>query len=187
MPEKTQESRASGATIAILAAIIIGAGIYTGYRTRQVTGLAVPEMKRQSLGRMDYDWTLLRLGGEELPVSELRGKVIFLNFWAYWCGPCVAEMPAIQNLYDEAHGARIAVVPVYLDSSERTRQFLEEHEITVPVYRGRPLPGKYAPEVVPTTLIVAASGEIVYRHEGAAQWDHRSVIRFLRELADEGG
>src|SRR4051812_49264251 len=58
----------------------------------------------------DYNFTVKDLNGKVVNMSDLKGKVIFLNLWATWCGPCVAEMPSIQSLYEKADKDKIAFV-----------------------------------------------------------------------------
>ncbi len=83
---------------------------------------------------MDYDWTLSTLDDQEFYMADLRGKVVFLNFWASWCPPCVVEMPAIQHLYDTFSDKDVVFVGISREDPEVVREFVEEHGYTFPIY-----------------------------------------------------
>lgn len=134
---------------------------------------------------MDYDWTVRDLEGQPFDMAETRGKVLFLNFWATWCPPCVAEMPSIQRLYDHLQGEGIAFVLVTNEEPEPVRQFLERHDYTMPVYvAGGPVPRGLQPRAIPTTYIVGPDGKVMLKHTGAMEWDAPRVTEFLENLAE---
>jgi thiol-disulfide isomerase/thioredoxin len=138
-----------------------------------------------SYGQIDYDWSVRTLDGEKIVLSQFKGKPIFLNFWATWCRPCVAEMPSIQNLYDSLEGSGVAFIMVSQEEEETLREFVQTTGYTFPVYRS----DKYLPEVfhargVPITFISDNTGGIVAKHYGSAQWDHDSCVTFIRDLTN---
>jgi len=75
------------------------------------------------------------LGGGRLPLAQLQGRVVLVNFWATWCLPCRAEMPGLQRVYDERRAAGFTVVGISMDegSREPVTKFLKDHGITYPV------------------------------------------------------
>ena len=147
------------------------------------TYLPVPPFPDSSHGQMDYTWSVRTLEGTEVSLSSFRGKPIYLNFWATWCTPCVLEMPSIQNLYDALKSEEVVFLVVSDEEEETVRSFIEEQEFTLPVYLYRgDLPEVLRWSALPTTLIVDGTGRIVFRHMGAAQWDHDSSLNFLRGL-----
>jgi peroxiredoxin len=111
------------------------------------------------------DFTLALLGGGEITLSDLRGKVVVLNLWASWCPPCRAEMPAMQRLY-EANRARgleiLAINTAYQDSRTSAQEFISEHELTFPVpidQRGA-VARQYLLQALPTTFFIDHQGII---------------------------
>ncbi len=132
---------------------------------------------------------LLRtLDGKWVELSELRGKVVFLNQWATWCPPCRAEMPAIQKLYKSVDKSKIAFVMLSLDDSDqKARDFVREKDFTFPVYRpAGPLPAAFASEAIPTTLVLDPNGQVMQRIEGIANYDTDEFRDYLLNLSSPG-
>ncbi len=109
------------------------------------------------------DFSLTTLNGAEVRLSDLRGKVVFLNFWTSWCPPCKEEMPAIQQLYEQS--PEVAVLAVNLtdqDNLEDVKAFLAEYQITFDVLLD--LDGKvstlYQIQALPTSFFIDKSGII---------------------------
>lgn len=111
------------------------------------------------------DFTLTTLDGEELTLSDLRGKVVVLNFWASWCLPCRAEMPAMLQVYKDYRDLGLVIVAVNAtdqDSQESALQFAEEHELDfpIPLDMDGSVSRKYALRGLPTTYFIDADGII---------------------------
>jgi thiol-disulfide isomerase/thioredoxin len=120
-------------------------------------------------------------------LAETKGKVLFLNLWATWCGPCRMEMPSIQRLYDSMKD-EVTFVLVSNEAPDDVRSFMETEGYTMPAYTSDDTP----PDVlstrgIPTTFIVSPQGEIVLRHVGSADWDKQEVRDFLTETGGVGG
>lgn len=129
---------------------------------------------------------LVDLQGNTVPFEQLRGKVVFLNIWATWCPPCVAEMPNIQSLYEKVDSDKIAFVMLSVDRAgmEKVKRFIKRKGYTFPVY----MPASALPEVfytqsIPTTFIISPQGEIMHKQEGMAEYDTPEVRDFLQKLA----
>jgi len=135
------------------------------------------------------DWFVLRdLGGETMPFANFSNRVLFVNFWATWCSPCVEEMPTIIELVDAVGDGDVAFLLISIDDDERTvRRFVKKHKLSAPVYLRGWQPGEstFAAGIVPATFIVGKGGEIAYQHHGAADWNTEPLRRFLRELAQQ--
>jgi len=117
-------------------------------------------------------WSLKTLDGKEMRFSECKGRVVFLNFWATWCVPCVAEMACIQRLYNAIKGDDIAFVLVTDEKEKTVRTFLKKHKLTVPIYlRDKKVPKLFKTKKLPLTFILDRNGKIVYRRTGFAEWD----------------
>jgi thiol-disulfide isomerase/thioredoxin len=136
----------------------------------------------------DYDFTLRTLAGETVTMESLKGKVIFMNLWATWCPPCLAEMPSIQNLYEKVKSDKIAFVMISLDEDPaKAQKFIQRLGFTFPVYT----PDGYMPaqfgsgSVIPTTYVISPDGHVVVQKDGMAQYDTREFRDFLRSLSKE--
>jgi len=138
--------------------------------------------QRGNFGMADYSWQLTALDGRELSFSEFQGKVVFLNVWATWCGPCVAEMPAIQRLHNAVSTEGIALVLVSDEDAADVKRFVEKRGYTFPVFLSRKLPEVFESGVIPATFVVSRQGQVVLSHTGAAEWDSAACRSFLRAL-----
>ncbi|MGH2581636.1 MAG: peroxiredoxin family protein, partial [Anaerolineales bacterium] len=108
-------------------------------------------------GFLAPDFTLETLAGDQVTLSGLRGQVVLVNLWASWCGPCRAEMPAIQQIYEQYRDRGFTVLGVNLtnqDSRAAAQAFVDEFGLTFPIlldtdgsvaaaYRLRSLPSSY--------------------------------------------
>lgn len=120
------------------------------------------------VGDKAYDFMLLDKEGNEISLSSLKGKVVFLNFWASWCGPCKAEMPHIQKVYEEYKDKDVVILAVNLTPSEEdgiegVNSFLEKNKYTFPVLYDKDgsVAKKYRVRGIPTTYIINKEGIIV--------------------------
>jgi thiol-disulfide isomerase/thioredoxin len=153
------------------------------------TGVIKPDTEFEENGNYqitDYSWTLQTLEGTPVPFESFRGKVVFLNFFATWCPPCIAEMPGIQDLYESTNNDDIAFIILSRDESRaKAAQFMDKKGYTLPVYMAAgPTPPEFQSQVIPTTFIISRQGEIVSRHSGMADYDNEKVRGFLRELTE---
>lgn len=155
------------------------------------TGLIKPSIElseEHALQKADYNWRLNSLDGTEVSFADFRGKVIFLNNFATWCPPCVAEMPGIQGLYDELKNDPNIVFLIVSrdDSTEKVRNFMEKKGYSLPVFTpASRTPSMLHTNVLPTTYIIAPNGSIVSTHEGMADYNNEKVISSLRTLAQQ--
>jgi thiol-disulfide isomerase/thioredoxin len=164
----------------------VAAGVQRGLLA---TGLINPrtESPATSIVKANYNLTLQALDGEKISMKNLKGKVIFLNMWASWCPPCVAEMPGIQKLYNRTDTAKVAFVMLTLDENlDKARRLVRRKEYTFPVYSvGSALPAVYATQSIPTTFVISRDGEIVMRHEGMADYNSPEFRAFLSKLSKQ--
>jgi thiol-disulfide isomerase/thioredoxin len=145
--------------------------------------MAAPE-SRPVHGRADYDWTLRTLAGETLELESLRGRVLFINMWASWCAPCVAEMAGIERLKDSLAGSGVEFLLVSPENPVPVRRFLRRYGYDLPIFLELDrMPAAYELRALPTTYIVDRGGNIVLRHRGATDWDRDVVRSFLLSIA----
>jgi len=131
----------------------------------------------------EYDWTVQSLDGQDLKMADLKGKVVFLNFWATWCPPCVAEMPGIQQLHEKLKDGGVVFVCVSNEETSKVSRFVKEKGFTFPIYtmHGAP-PGVFKTRGIPATFILSPDGKIAYKHIGSAKWDDEKSIDFIKGL-----
>lgn len=128
------------------------------------------------------------LEGKTIDFESLKGKVVFLNIWATWCPPCVAEMPNIQSLYEKAGSDKIAFVMLSVDKGgrEKVKKFIDKKGFTFPVYMpASQFPEEFYSKAIPTTFIISPEGKIVARQEGMAQYDTPEVQEFLQRMVSK--
>jgi thiol-disulfide isomerase/thioredoxin len=136
----------------------------------------------------EYDWTVLDLDDQPVAFSKFKGKPIFLNFWATWCGPCVREMPSIDSLARDRRleGKSIEFVCVSTDDdAETVRQFLKGKDMRMTFLRVQDgkIPAVFRSDGIPMTFLIAADGRIVASEVGAADWHEPEVVAFLEKMA----
>ena len=148
--------------------------------TTSVFNMEVDEADREKLD--DFNWNLVSKSGENLDFKSLKGKVILVNFWATWCPPCVAEMPGMQDLYDD-YGDRVEFLFIARDDHERVIKFLKKKNLDLPVYYERTAPPKVmSTSSLPTTYVIDSQGMIRVDKVGAADWNSKKVRALLDGL-----
>jgi thiol-disulfide isomerase/thioredoxin len=132
---------------------------------------------------MDYDWRVQGIDGRDFDLAETRGKVVFLNFWATWCPPCLAEMPSIQRLYDRLKNEEIVFMCVSEESESKIAEYVKQKGFTFPIYTlASQKPRVFISRGIPATFIGSPDGRIVFKHLGGAKWDDETSIEFLKSL-----
>lgn len=133
------------------------------------------------------DIELEALSGGHMNLNDLSGKVVFLNFWATWCAPCVAEMPAMQRLADELGGDGLSVVAVNVrEYREPVQAFVERLELEYTVlldFEGRAT-RDYNIRGYPTTVIIGRDGQLIGTKMGFHDWDDSETIEAFATLLD---
>jgi thiol-disulfide isomerase/thioredoxin len=131
-------------------------------------------------GPMAHDFELTLFNGETLALSELRGQVVVLNFWASWCPSCRWEMPAFETMYQEYQDRGVIFVGVAVsDFEEDAREFAEMTGVTYPI--GLDLTGisrDYRVLTLPTTVFINAEGRVARTLKNAA---NETVLRLFIE------
>lgn len=180
--------------------IVIGAVgftiYFTGYHTQLIgtlqrgilaTGLITPSIS------IDYDE--MRNAGSEFyfadsdlkvqNLSHFKGKVVFLNIWASWCPPCIAEMPSIENLYKSFDGREeFKFLLISMDENyEDARQFMERRNLNLPIYHYRSRDRTvFTGNLLPTTYVITPDGKIAMEKTGMAKYDTPAFKQFLEDL-----
>jgi cytochrome c biogenesis protein CcmG, thiol:disulfide interchange protein DsbE len=136
-----------------------------------------------SVGGTAADFTRNDLSGKPVHLADYHGKVVLLNFWATWCGPCLEEIPAF-SLWQQQYGpAGLQVIGVSMDDDEKpVQRFLKKTPVAYPVVMGDTALAKLYGGVLglPLTYLIDAHGKIVARYQGAA--DVKAVQARIKRL-----
>jgi thiol-disulfide isomerase/thioredoxin len=139
--------------------------------------------KRVSVYDSASGWKIRTLEGKEILFCDCKGKVVFLNFWATWCGPCIEEMPAIAKLYDSTNKDDVVFLLVSNENDDTVRRFLDKHRLPLPVYLGGDnVPTLFKTRKLPVTYIIDREGGVSFRCTGSATWDDPAYADLLRNL-----
>ncbi|MGB7841314.1 MAG: TlpA disulfide reductase family protein [Salinimicrobium sp.] len=130
------------------------------------------------------DLSLINSKGEKVNMKQFQGKVIFLNFWATWCPPCIAEMPGINNLYKEVRNDNVEFIMVSLDQNfEKAKKFRNNKGFEFEIYQAAgPVPQMYSSRSIPTTYVIDADGNLALTHLGMGNFDTKDFQQFLKKL-----
>ncbi|MFE3870460.1 TlpA family protein disulfide reductase [Flavobacterium sp. ZS1P70] len=140
--------------------------------------IAVTDQKKLST----YQWQLVDATGKSVSLEAYKGKIIFINFWATWCPPCIAEMPSIQKLYADYQDKMIFLF-VTTDSFERANAFMSKEKLTLPVYQSITNPPvEMESSTIPATFLIDKQGNIVLAKIGTANWNSDSFRGKLDQL-----
>ena len=134
------------------------------------------------------DFRLKDVAGNDVSLSDYKGKVVVLNFWATWCGPCNMETPWLVELREQYHKKGFEIIGVSVDSLDEydpadVSDFIKEHKVNYPIVMATketvsalgPVTG------LPTTLVIDRQGKIQYRHRGLISFDDlkEKVVKLL--------
>ena len=130
------------------------------------------------------DATFLDAKGNKVKLSDLKGKVVFVNFWATWCPPCIKEMPSIQTLYNNFKNKEVVFLMVDVDAKyEKSKAFMDRNKYTLPVLiPGGPISEKYLGNAVPTTLVFDKKGNLAQRIVGGVDYASPAFEKFMNEV-----
>ncbi|MBN2043622.1 MAG: TlpA family protein disulfide reductase [Anaerolineales bacterium] len=147
------------------AVLIFGAG-WMGISTSLPGGTDTPGIPAPKAGFLAPDFTLATLEGESISLSDLRGKAVIVNVWASWCGPCRAEMPALEAVYREYAGEDLVLLAVNAANQDNLNQaaaFVEELRLTFPVLldEAGQVQRLYQVSALPSTFFIRPDGTIM--------------------------
>jgi len=153
---------------------------------------AFPQDLYSSLGveRIDppfeaKDFALRNLTGSILNLKDFQGKVVFLNFWASWCGPCRAEMPAMELLWQTFQDDNFVILAVNLrEGKDKISSFVQTNGYTFPVLldsQGKTA-STYGVRAIPTTFLIDAQGKVVGKVLGTREWTGEDALNLIKHL-----
>lgn len=186
LKKKTKWSWASD----IIFLVLLIALIFPATRTplivfiKRATLLGPSVSEKDNYGKLsssDLQWTLINNDNQIVKLSDLSDKPVFINLWATWCAPCIAEMPSIEKLYIDYKDDVYFVLVTYEDKS-LVDAFLKKQNFKFPVYRNQTKePELLQSKTIPATFIINTKGEIIVSEKGTSNWNSKSV----RELLDK--
>ena len=148
----------------------------------------IEEQKSDNIIKVSENFSVKAESGIIINTSELKGKVVFINFWASWCPPCRAEFPSVQKLYEKYSGNKdLVFLTVNLDEQvEKGKIYLEKEEFTVPflIPNGN-IPKEFFGGSLPTTVVLDKSGKIRMHHTGMADYSKESFYKEINQLLKE--
>ena len=154
-----------------------------------VTVFAATSLASSGLeGQEAPDFALKSSTGENLRLSEYRGDVVMINFWATWCGPCRQEMPLLNELYTRYERVGFNLLGVNIDDdSRRAMQMIDEMGVSFPVlFDSRKEVSKlYQVEAMPVTVLVDREGNVRYVHHGYKPGYEDKYLDQVRSLLRE--
>jgi thiol-disulfide isomerase/thioredoxin len=150
------------------------------------------ENKREEAPKEGFfapQFTLSDLGGNPVRLSDFQGKVVLLNFWATWCGPCRREIPSLERLYQKRKDQGFEIVAVNTERVpiSQIASFTEKNRMSFPVLLNpqRDMGNKYLVRAIPTSFLLDKNGVIRWKIVGGREWDDPNVLSRIDQLLVE--
>ena len=150
--------------------------------------LSVPDPEEMEVTTIDFESNMLLfkdLEGNEFSLRNFENKVLFINYWATWCNPCLAEMPSMAELYNQ-YKENNNIVFLYLskEDADTIIDYIPKNSSLeqLPIYKIVTDDDLFSTRGIPTTFIVNRNGEIVVKDVGSAAWNDQSVVDYLDKL-----
>ena len=140
------------------------------------------------LSSQDYRFSMVTSEGELETLGEFEGAVTFVNVWASWCPPCIAEMPTIETLYQDLQDREnIRFILLSMDEDrDRATNFMEGRDFTLPYqFPESAIPSALRSSVLPTTYVISKDGQVIYEKQGIADYSSPAFRDWLIELSEE--
>lgn len=134
-------------------------------------------------GEIDYfKVQLMDLEGNKVNLSDFKDQVVFLNFWATWCKPCLAEMPSIENVLNKLSEKPIVFIAVSDEKVDKIKKFMGSKNYSFKFVQLRDDYASLEIWSLPTTLVFDRNGKVVINQIGAIEWDSDDVLEELQKL-----
>ena len=151
------------------------------------TGLFKANIKKEGISNTSSktDFSFTNVQGVKASTVSLKGKVVFINFWASWCPPCRAEMPSLNELYNRLKDDdRFVFLFINEDDDKiKAKQYLEKNQFNLPLFsRSGNVPPEIFSGTLPTTIVLDTEGKIVLQHTGMAAYNSDDFIKQMKDL-----
>ncbi|MBU2430833.1 MAG: TlpA family protein disulfide reductase, partial [Proteobacteria bacterium] len=133
-------------------------------------------------------FSLIDMKGKTRTLSELKGKVVFINFWATWCPPCIKELPSMQSLYNKLKGEDFEMLALLNnDTMDKAFTFANRNGIDIPILDDsqNKVGIKYSLTGLPETYIIDKQGIVGEKFIGPAEWDSPENIKMIQKYIDQ--
>jgi len=185
--------RRFAAVVGVLLALAFSPGCDKGVGSAPTDGAAAPGRVSKGIapqiGFTGPDFELADTRGATARLSDLRGQVVLLNFWATWCGPCRIEMPTLQAVYEDYRdrGLKVLAVAGDYEGAKNVVPFMRELSLTFPSLLDEE--GKvqdlYFVNALPMTFLLDRNGTVVYKLVGFFDWNQPKYRGLVEGLLDE--
>lgn len=141
--------------------------------------------KAPKLGEEVPNFTLQRDDGKPLNLTDFRGKILVLNFWASWCGPCVDELPSLNSLSDQFADKGVQVLGVSVDEDpEAYKEFLTKYKVAFLTVRNanRTVSESFGTYKLPETYIISQDGRLRHKVIGPTNWTSTQMLNYIQGL-----
>ncbi|TPW12820.1 MAG: thiol-disulfide isomerase-like protein [Halothiobacillaceae bacterium] len=145
-------------------------------------------MAAEKMTGLAPDFTLKSNSGANLKLSEYRGEVVMINFWASWCGPCRQEMPLLDKLYQQYKELGFVLLGVNVEEdSSKAKELLQDVTVSFPILfdEKNSVSTQYKLVAMPSTVLVDRDGNMRYFHAGYRPGDEAEYDKLIRELVRE--
>ena len=136
---------------------------------KELTPWSVSRIKKELIGKPAPELTVKDMQGNQVSLASLKGKIVLLDFWATWCGPCLADAPSIDKLYMKYGGKNLAIIGISESEDRATVEtFLKKHphEYTIALTSDNEMPRQYQVGAFPTYIVIAPDGTIAAAVDG---------------------
>jgi len=149
------------------------------------------DVEKSEVGFKAPGFTVRNLKGQRVQLADYQGRVVILNLWATWCGPCRVEMPGLENLYRRFRSEGLEILAVSLDkgSTDPIQKFSDEYQLSFPVLvdSDGQVEGLYNSFTIPTTYVIDKKGMVVAEVDGAKNWESEETFEALEYLLKAPG
>jgi peroxiredoxin len=162
--------------------------LLTGSTLVALSLTSMSALAKPATGELSPDFTLKSREGGNIKLSEQRGNIVLVNFWASWCGPCREELPAFEELYEEYQDMGVEILAVNVDDvAEKADVLLQDIEVSFPVLydTSGEVSELYEVRAMPTTVLIDRDGNVRLLHPGYRKGDEKKYEKAIKMLMRE--